>query len=136
MKYGKSYEFYGKLNVKSMNNAVHDIWLSRHTELPEIPTSPLPGPLIAPDDYAQLEIQDFVQKAFEYTAFNKNEGVVVLLRMAGYTLVEIGQMLGVTRARVREIEANALRRLKDSFKRLERNLPPRKDRKSKIESKT
>jgi RNA polymerase sigma factor (sigma-70 family) len=120
MNYGKGYEFYGKLNVKSLSSTVYNIWLSRNDELPEIPTSPLPGPLIAEDFYVQIEQRDLVMKILKHTEFKGREEKVILLRLADYTLDEIGQAFGVTREQIRRIESRAFVRLRAAAAKLER----------------
>jgi DNA-binding CsgD family transcriptional regulator len=53
---------------------------------------------------------DAVQAALD--RIGERERIVFLQRLAGETLEEVGKKLGVTRERVRQIEARAIRRLR------------------------
>jgi len=79
----------------------------RHTEPPEEEVS---------TQLRQQELQDRIQAAL--SSLKPQERVVISLRYGldglpeGRTLLQVGQILGITRERVRQVEAKALAKLR------------------------
>lgn len=71
--------------------------------------------LVSPIEPAELsfdfELKATVQQLLK-TLNNQQKTVIVLRFFGGYTLEEVGQALGVTRERIRQVEAKALRVLR------------------------
>jgi len=61
-------------------------------------------------------ISGHLAKAYENAITTDRAPVVIQLRQEGYTLAEVGDLLSITRERVRQIESKAIRRFSASLK--------------------
>jgi DNA-directed RNA polymerase specialized sigma24 family protein len=108
---GRRSPFYGQLQTASLPSEVKAIWYSRDEEL-----EPLPSWRWSFDHQTDLEAveqRDLLEKILESAGMNEREEIVLrMLTIEGYTLEEIGQVLGVTKERVRQMEIRILRKLR------------------------
>lgn len=73
------------------------------------------------DDIAS-GISKELEEAYENAITTDRVSVVVQLRQEGYSLAEIGDLLDITRERVRQIEAGAIRRFSSSLRHADKNV--------------
>ena len=107
---GRANKYYGKLNVKTLDPEVHRIWLTRNEE-PETPQIEPENILTSYED--AIEDIDFMRKIWDRSNLNTQQCYVLLTRVVyGATLEEVGQRINVTRERIRQIEAKAIRKLR------------------------
>jgi DNA-directed RNA polymerase sigma subunit (sigma70/sigma32) len=104
---------YGKLHVDA-NCAAYQIWLKRHEEpKPDEPAYTL-GQLCdrtGEPAFSRDDVQNLLAKV-SATWVSERDWQVLCLRTHGDTLDEVGQALGITRERVRQLETKALRRMR------------------------
>ncbi len=109
---GRANKYYGKLNVKTLDPEVHRIWLTRNEE-PETPQIEPDNILASYED--AIEDIDFMRKIWDHSNLSTQQCYVLLTRVVyGATLEEVGQRINVTRERVRQIEAKAIRKLRQA----------------------
>ena len=107
-------EYYGKLNVKSLDPEVYRIWLTRNDELDELPCVDIEE---AVDYGPALEARSLLQQIFANIKLNEREVHVFKLRIfEQYTLEETAQELGVTRERIRQMEGKIYRKMIRGFR--------------------
>ena len=102
---------HGELRSKEHPES-YRIWLDRDQEPEPIPEFGLMSDYVS--DPSDEEIQDFSKRLWRLleTLIPQQEKVIRLRFEGGYTLQEIGEFIGVTTERVRQIEAHALRNLR------------------------
>lgn len=107
-------EYYGKLNVKSLDPEVYRIWLTRNDELDELPCVDIEEAI----DYGPIEeARNLLQQIFANMKMNDREIDVFKLRIVEqYTLEETAQELGVTRERIRQMEGKIYRKMLRGFR--------------------
>jgi len=64
----------------------------------------------------QVFLTNFIHNAFLSEKITRRECKVLIKRLAGKTLKDVGQDFGVGQGRIRQLEANAIRRLKNSIR--------------------
>ena len=107
---GRAYEYYGKLNVKTLNPEVHKIWLTRNEEPSDFEIEP---ETILTSYEDAIEDVDFMRKIWDRSKLNTQQCYVLLTRVVyGATLEEVAQKINVTRERIRQIEFKAIRKLR------------------------
>lgn len=94
------------------NWPVRKLWHTRHEELGLLPEPGEYGPLWT--DNSRLELRIAGQQLFAQLPglLNDRELYVLCARLEDVTMEELGRDLGVTRERIRQIEAKAVRKLK------------------------
>jgi len=103
--------YYGQLQIAKQPSEVRVIWHTRDDEL-----EPLPSWRWSFDhqtDMESVEQRELLEKILESAGMNEREEIVLrMLTIEDYTLEEIGQVLGVTKERVRQIEVRTLEKLR------------------------
>lgn len=119
-KMGRSSEIYGKLNTSNICNASHKIWLTRFEE-PEDSESFGWSHDYQIEPNKNYEAIDLILRMFENSKIDNRESETVIKHIVfGETLEDIGGRLGVSRERVRQIVSTGLRKLRQSYKMMEK----------------
>lgn len=103
-----------KVEDIAANHEIYNLWRTRHEEPPFVGTEELDATSVV-IDYENELIADYNKKYWEFVMelLEKRESEVIKMRFEDeMTLEEISKILNVTRERIRQIEAKALRRLK------------------------
>ena len=103
--------YYGQLQIAKQPSEVRVIWHTRDDEL-----EPLPSWRWSFDhqtDMESVEQRELLEKILESAGINEREEIVLrMLTIEDYTLEEIGQVLGVTKERVRQMHLKVIRKLR------------------------
>lgn len=102
----------GDIAVSSLPSAIRKLWYTRHDEPDTEEFQSLPEWMWEASEPPLRRDQERVV-AYVLSTLTEREGGVLRLRVwQDYTLEEVAQVYGVTRERVRQIEAKALRKLR------------------------
>ena len=114
-------QYYGKLGTDTLPNAVREIWFSRNDKMKRF-LPPAIAPLAELSEFEVFEAKEYAHKLIEIAPLSQREEMIVAMHIcAGYTLREVAQTMGVNQERVRQIEANALRKFRIAVRRLNEN---------------
>lgn len=103
--------FYGQLNTANNPSEVNRIWYSRDDELEPLPAWRWSFDYVT--DLEQVEQRELLGKILEAANLDERYSLVLQrLVLEDCTLEDVGKELGVTRERVRQMEAKVLRRLR------------------------
>ena len=78
----------------------------------KVPVQNTEGVIILIDFPTREVFSEIYKKGYSQPAINKNYDILVM-RAAGHTLLECGKFYGVTKQRVRQIEAKFLRKMQE-----------------------
>lgn len=110
-KTGRASPYYGQLGVKGLNREVYRIWLSRDTELEELPLMGWSFQLQTDPDL--LILCDFIRRLVEATNLTEREHHVIhRIVVDEATHQEVANELDCTHSRVLQILNKGLRRLR------------------------